>query len=288
MTRNEMLTASKRLSKTDLCFESNGILFETYWCRVASGKSETWNHELHAHSFFEVHLALEGECEFDIGVKRELLTKGRYFVLPIKQRHRTVRVSEDFAEFVWGFSARSDDEKGAIISKFAENFKLKDTNKYLTDALDAILYNVLEYPRDSYDVIKSYLYCIFITLLRADINASIVSEENRLRYSEKFELIKKYIYENASFSLTTSDIAKYFNMSERHLSRISMAHCNMPIGKLKQSIQIDIVKTLLKNTDKSLKEIACESGFCDEYTMGKAFKRVEGMPPGHFRSGLKK
>ena len=62
----------------------------------------------------------------------------------------------------------------------------------------------------------------------------------------------------------------------------------MTIGDLKRTIQVETICEYLKNTNYSLKEIAILTGFYDEFSMSKVFKRIEGMPPGEYRRGFKK
>ena len=46
------------------------------------------------------------------------------------------------------------------------------------------------------------------------------------------------------------------------------------------------IKTLLQNTNLSIKEIAQEMNFPNQSFLGKYFKNVEGISPSDFRKGL--
>ncbi len=49
------------------------------------------------------------------------------------------------------------------------------------------------------------------------------------------------------------------------------------------SIKVDAVSWVLVNTDRSLKEVAREYGFADEYHLSRVFRDVRGVPPGAWR-----
>ena len=46
---------------------------------------------------------------------------------------------------------------------------------------------------------------------------------------------------------------------------------------------VEKIKLLLSETDMTLDDISDECGVADRFTMGKFFKKLEGMPPGEFR-----
>jgi AraC-like DNA-binding protein len=57
----------------------------------------------------------------------------------------------------------------------------------------------------------------------------------------------------------------------------------MTVSALRRSLQFEEIKRLLHDTDLTFDEIAELCGFADRYTMGKFFRKYEGVPPGEFR-----
>lgn len=49
------------------------------------------------------------------------------------------------------------------------------------------------------------------------------------------------------------------------------------------SIKVDAVSWVLVNTDRTLKEVAREYGFTDEYHLSRVFRDIRGVPPGAWR-----
>ena len=64
--------------------------------------------------------------------------------------------------------------------------------------------------------------------------------------------------------------------------------CGMTVSQLRRQLQFEEIKRLLYDTDLTFDEIADRCGFSDRYTMGKFFRKYEGVPPGEFRKYIKK
>lgn len=276
--------ASKNLAKTDLNADSDLIAFKTYWCRVAYDKVDKWNTKEHSHSFFELHLCMDGSCEFDVDGKKCTITKGKYLLLPPYKKHTILKASENFSKFVWGFAIQDEELSNEVLKNCSSNVET-NTDENIYNSIKIMLENSKNNGFEYYNIIKCQLYCIFISLIRKKTSrkTSVVHEK---KTSMRAREIKKFIKENLSSKLKASDIAAQFFMSERHLSRICLKEYNMTIQELKQSIQLESIKNMLSDTDSSLKEIAKSTGFSDEYAMSKFFKKHEGMPPAKYRHSI--
>ena len=277
--------ASKVLSKIDLNAETNPVKFKTYWCRVAYDKADKWNMKEHSHSFFELHLAISGECEFEIDGKRILLNRGKYLLLPPFKKHTIINVSKDFSKFVWGFSI-ADAELGDEVAKNCTGDVEVNTDENIYSAVNIMLENSVNNVFERHNIIKGQLYYIFVSLMRKKTSRKTAVTHDK-KTSLKAKEIKKFIIENLSSKMKASDIAAQFFLSERHISRICISEYNMTLQELKQSAQFECIKNMLGETDCSLKEIAKATGFSDEYSMSKFFKKQEGMPPATYRKSLK-
>lgn len=277
--------ASKVLSKTNLNEDISPVKFKTYWCRVAYDKADKWNMKEHGHSFFELHLCLDGNCEFEIDGKHVLLDKGKYLLLPPFKKHTIIKASRDFSKFVWGFSIE-DEDLSSEISKNCSGSIETNTDENIYNAIKIMLENSVDNSFECYNIIKGQLYYIFISLIRKKTNRKTPLAHEK-KTSLKAKEIKKFIAENLASKMKASDIAAQFFLSERHISRICIKEYNMTLQELKQSAQFECIKNMLGETDCSLKEIAKVTGFSDEYAMSKFFKKQEGMPPATYRKSLK-
>lgn len=278
------LYASKNLSKIDLNFSSELILLETLWCRVVFDKCDKWNFTEHSHYFFELHMALSGECTFDIDGKRCTLKTNEYLLLPPGKKHTIIKATTDFSKFIWGFIIKESE----LSTEVANNCTCdkKQTDKNVLFAIRIILDNALNNQYEWYNVIKNQLYFIFITLIR-NLTSRKPNTVMLQPTPKKTQQIKKFIGDNLSSKMTISDISAQFFMSERQLNRICQKEYNMTVHELKQNLQLEKIRFMLTNTDYSPKEIAEATGFSDEYSMSKFFRKYESLPPVRYRNSVK-
>jgi AraC-like DNA-binding protein len=76
------------------------------------------------------------------------------------------------------------------------------------------------------------------------------------------------------------------NLCEQTFARKFAADTGLTPRKLNENIIIDHAITLLENETLSIKEIAAELNFSNEYYFSRFFKRNTGVPPGRFRQKM--
>lgn len=276
---------SRKLSSLNINAPREGIDFLSYWCRIAFSKYDKWNLKQHSHSFFELQLCLKGQCLFDVSGKKCTITPGTYILLPPDKKHTIIEASEDFEKFIWGFKIR--DEK--ISRSLAPDcFKGEPSNAdgRILDAIEIIMDNADSTEFEACGIIKAQLYCILCMLVR---EGTSISDGERSIKSSSLEAkeIMSFIKSNLAASMSVSDIAAQFFMSARQITRICEKEFGVTLKELETSLKLEKIRELLSDDSLSLDEIARQTGFSDGYSMGKFFKKHEGMPPGKYRYSLK-
>lgn len=269
----ERCMAGAALSKVDLNGEVSIYPLETFWCRIAFDRADSWNYKNHGHSFYELHLCLRGTCVFRIGAEDYVLQPYRVLLIPPNTHHRLCSISDDFVKFVWGFSA---DVKMPL-----QHF---EATASMLHSIERIAENASFREIEAYALIRHELYYIFLSLLRR--TAAPSHFEPIVKHGVRSAAIKQFIADNLASDLTVRDIATQFFLSERHLERICMAECRQTVTELKNGIRLAEIRRLLAETSLPISEIALRTGFADRYTMSKFFKRQEGISPGNYRTSL--
>ena len=85
------------------------------------------------------------------------------------------------------------------------------------------------------------------------------------------------------------DIAFYENkldLKPKYLSKLSKKNNEMPPCQILIQKQIDHSLALLRNTNKSVKEIAYEMNFKDPYYFSRIFKNKTGISPSQYRQSV--
>lgn len=93
----------------------------------------------------------------------------------------------------------------------------------------------------------------------------------------------KYMQANLHQHLRRDDVARIAGLSPSHFSKIVTERMGRPFSQLLTQMRINRAKELLLHTEKSLSEIAMESGFFDQSHFSKSFRLQTSLSPGEFR-----
>ena len=136
-----------------------------------------------------------------------------------------------------------------------------------------------------YELLISYLKIFLISASRLkteqQVTAQKVIEENK----EPFILqnLKSYIESHYKTKHTASDYAEMLSISPKALSKLTKAHFNKTLTDLIAERIIIEAKRELYLTDKTVKEIAYELGYNDEYYFSRFFKKNANVSPQLYR-----
>lgn len=280
------LYQSTSLGKIDLNKDEERVEFYNYWCRIVNTRFEKWYEKEHAHSFFELHLCLHGTSKIVFEGREIELKEREYLILSPMQKHQILFESEDFCKFVWGFSIKGQEEFANEVSYCYKANPYLKADEELIEAVNLAIKSSNANNYGSYRLIKDSLFKIFALTLRG-----LMSVERQVPLKdgkEYFSLVKKYIKENLSNGVTLDQASSFFKISKSKLNQLCLKETGGNFTQLKRKIQIEILRELLENSDKTIEQIAVLGGFSDRYSMSKFFKKYEGINPGQYRFGLNK
>jgi len=96
-------------------------------------------------------------------------------------------------------------------------------------------------------------------------------------------IVKSFIHKNFSQDITLEDAAHLVHVSPCYLSRVFSQEVGVPFKKYLITVKLDYARRLLLSTNKSINEIALESGYHDISYFCRAFKKNVGIPPYEYR-----
>ena len=267
------LKLSRILSNIDLNKDIDAIRLYTHWCRIVYRKFEKLNPKEHFHLFWEFHLCLSGSATISIDGVQHVLSENTWVFLCPKSKHRFVSVTQDYSEFVWGFNIEDKDEINENLNNFYKSAKEFDADKEFIDSITLILENVEKMQFGYYNLIANTLYHIFLILVR---NAGIKNNatHHKVRNNE-IDVIRKYICDNLSSDVSIEDVSLFLGVSKNSIDDTLKKECDKTFVQFKREIKSHAICELLRETDRTMEEIAEAIGFSDRYSMGKFFKTWE-------------
>ena len=103
-------------------------------------------------------------------------------------------------------------------------------------------------------------------------------DDNRSRDLIFIETVRKYLQERIGINISISDLAGHLNASSSTISHKYKELTGESPMKTLTTFRINAVKNLLAKGE-SIKFIADQTGFCDEFHLSKVFKQVTGSSP---------
>jgi two-component system response regulator YesN len=103
--------------------------------------------------------------------------------------------------------------------------------------------------------------------------------KEKIVFTKIYECIKKNVFADISLEY----VAQQVGMSPQYLSRIFKEEVGMNFIDYVTSKRISYAKKLLENRDKSIRDIAIESGYSDPSYFSKIFKKIVGLTPKEYR-----
>jgi transcriptional regulator GlxA family with amidase domain len=95
---------------------------------------------------------------------------------------------------------------------------------------------------------------------------------------------ERVVRQSGDAPLTAIDLARALGVSERTLHRRLKDVSNETPKHFIDRVRFDTARTLLETTRNSVKQLAAASGYADETSFRRAFRRYSGMTPGSYRS----
>lgn len=139
-----------------------------------------------------------------------------------------------------------------------------------------------------YELLVSYLKIVLITTSRLKQDQQEISENQNGQSDEPFvlERLKDYINKHYKTHRSASDYADLLAITPKALAKLTKAHFNKTLTELIAERIIIEAKRELYLTNKSVKEIAYDLGYDDEYYFSRFFKKKAEVSPQIYRKNV--
>lgn len=159
----------------------------------------------------------------------------------------------------------------------------------ITERVDFLFRSMYEeYNRSHTEYSQYRLGCMLYELLLTIVEYHCNDEEAQIHntpLSKPMIDALFYMENNYMNPIKIEEVAKISGYSTAYFSRLFQAQLNIPFSEYLNNIRLKHVKSLLISTDKSITDIALETGFRYPGNMTTLFKKVYGMTPNGFRKG---
>ena len=254
---------------------------------------ETWHEQL------EILYVLNGEIQVDCGYRRYICRRGDIVIVNPCEEHfigyhagnpsyHCVMIDPKFYE------SGTTDLCGLKYMLPINGRKLKFNNVIRdNERATEILLELLKECREqqyAYEVaVKGNLLRLLAELFRNELSAFSI-DEKVISDKTNYDLIAPvfgYIAEKYDKKITLKELAEICCVNTSHLCRAFKKVTGKTIIEYLNEYRLSKVQMMLLTTEKSIREIAAESGYPDDRYMMRRFKATYGISPGVFRSTTK-
>ncbi|MDD5987378.1 MAG: AraC family transcriptional regulator [Eubacteriales bacterium] len=253
----------------------------------------------HYHTkFYEIYYIEQGPVLYDLDDQRITLNTGDLLLLNKGTKHcslYTPQIPKRY--FVMVFDIKNSAAAGSssdpatesedrLLSEFEEFMQDRPyaltRDRFNTGGCIEKLQTEVLAKEFGWEFIARSHYTNFIILTMRNF-LSKPSQDKNLRWNNLPIAITKYLHANYYNAISIQDVADYFHITPRHVTRVFKDYFGSSLSKTLTLYRLNYAKNYLIDTDYSLEQIAEEIGLSSASSLSKLFKEVEGMSITEYR-----
>ncbi len=232
----------------------------------------------HTHSFFELHVILNGNAIYECDEDVFTLHEGQALLLSPHTSHRFLRADSKLFKASLAFAI---DKAGAASLPLCRcGYEVFCASDDMASTIDRILRQAEQSDLFTPVLISNHVLEMLYATFRA--LSLPLPRHYESGYDARYLVARSFIAQNKHRLIVCEDVAKECCLSVKQLSRIFKTHTDMSLFEYILHSRVKYAKHLLES-HHSIKEIGYMMGFENESSFIAFFKRQCGMPPGVYR-----
>lgn len=215
-----------------------------------------------------------GEGSVYINGKRYVAGRGTIIYLPIGTTHFYERISNIWHTYwiSYGGTVNILDSEAAVWEVPADFDFIHYHNK------------IIRHRETNERSIKSSA-ALYELLLRIKIFAD-PHRTAFFRLQNKLDEVTDWLYNHFTEEIDIKEVAALIGVTPEHFCRIFKEYTGKRPFEYLTQLRIDMARNLLSHSDKTVAEIAAETGYSDVCYFIKKFRESEGVSPGKYRKNI--
>ena len=250
-----------------------------------------WRYETHDHSAVEILLTMEGMVTYTVDDMVYQVRKGEVLIVPPDVPH-SLTMDAGSSRYLFLF------EPDAVLTMrdiksmamyFNKPFHLRDGSEAHVRIREFLLR-----ARDAYDkqelmwntVCYSSILRIYATLGQRYLSGIAQRTDDKLRNmdSEVITAVMTYINNHYREELSLEDVARFAGFSRYYFSRSFKRQTGYSFKDYLCQKRLQVALDLLIRTDRSMRDVALDSGFGSVATFNRVFREKKGCTPTQYRA----
>ena len=256
-----------------------------------------WSVKRHKHTFFEFHYVADGYTYTVINNIEYKILAGSFYLMPPGTCHshrQDLKSGHKGFALRWEFIDRSRqnellDSFGMELSRirnvltYAHSHPLADNKAIMDNML-----RILEMAGSSSGILAPQLeFCQMLINMAGLYTQEVFTGQAGVNYNffenNTVNSAIRFMEENYTQDISVSDVSNSVHLSYSHLARLFKKHTDASVISHLNRLRLKRAQWLLGCSEKSIAEIAIETGYNNDHYFCTAFKKAFGMTPGHYR-----
>jgi AraC-like DNA-binding protein len=251
--------------------------------------------EIHEQRTFEVSLLLAGEMTYCIGNKDVNIKPGDVVIIPPRLKHYWLvkeKASEVFS-FMIDVSPSDDNAKhdlSLLLDAIKNHRYYLRKFSFFENIIQEVIVEAVEQKTACREKVIYLIRVAFAELIREllpDFSKNNISHTfpsaREDAYKNIVEIINYYIQDNIGHPISLKEISKHIGLSIGHLSSIYKHETGTTINQAIINKKMVTACRYLKQTDRTIKDIATLTGYYSVNYFYLQFKKKYGITPSQYR-----
>ena len=250
-----------------------------------------WRYENHDHSAVEILLTLEGTVTYTVEDSVYQVRKGEILIIPPDMPH-SLSMDEGSSRYLFlfepdGIMTMRDIKSMAMY--FNKPFHLRDGSEAHVRIRELLLHT-----RDAYEkrdlmwntLCYSCILRIYAILGQQYLSGILPRSDDSVRNmdSEVITAVMTYINNHYREELSLEDVAQFAGFSRYYFSRSFKRQTGYSFKDYLCQKRLQVAMDLLIRTNRSMRDVAIESGFGSVATFNRVFREKKGCTPTQYRA----
>jgi AraC family transcriptional regulator of arabinose operon len=231
-----------------------------------------------------IHIVLSGKGIYKVGTKTYEIGPNMAFLIYPGVTTYYEACKEDPWTYIWvGFNGIKAEASLKYAQFSTDNLvvNIENTEPFVNYINGMLNSSQLTYGNDL--AREGYLYLFISTLIQDRQNQISIDEVHDYSYQVYVEHTLDYIEHNYHKNIKVQGIADYIGINRSYLTNCFKSVLNISPQEYILSYRMNQARTLLKNTNIPINEVALQVGYDDALNFSKCFKKIYGVSPSNYR-----
>ncbi len=243
----------------------------------------TWEFRNRINNDLHICYVKGGRGEYGLQDRKEHLHKGKIVFVSNNYAHSGFNDTASPLTFIplrFGIYDNSNPERQIHYptEPFAVSYMHHTTRKYLFLFENA--YTSFHFGQETF---RQTLCGALMTSILTELYNDVVSQEQLPAFDQRLETARVFLEEHPAHCLDMEMLAEMTRLSQKYFSRLFKQQYGVTPKEYLVKARMNAACFLLEDAGKSIKEVAYELGYSDQYAFSKQFKKVLGCSPSEYR-----